>query len=1082
MALGQTEFPIRNFLGVNLKDAAERVRDNELTQAQNLYQASKGVLANRWGSVIDQSVIPMCSRISGLWRHHLANGERFTIYHCVPDSTVLPDNSTDLTLTDVTSTAGTIFGGGSVAKLYVCYSWIGRGMEQTYNTRTRAGFSGLTFPLTASNNTSHQSITLGGTGHLLQVTVPAFPTGITGANIFVARGTATEMTYMGTVTTSGGSLTVANYIGPVAAVDDTVELSTSIPVSGYTDASGLLAPGTYYIATGWVTDPDQEEGSGPQAPVFVPLQSGISPSVTGLTPSSAVPAVIHAGSGSLSDSTEYDFKLALIDTRTGDVLYVTDIFSGTTGGDDTTNNLAFTTPNIPSWASSSGGPTATWTVYFGSHGGTLYLANWFPDPPDASTGAYGTAALAQGIAGGVSFLQILPPYSANPTAPGSMLPAPGQPFYQMITLTTGQNAIQVTGPAEASTNGAKACYVFIGTQDPTRHPMTCVGIVGVGNDAALYNYLDIKSIPSHNAQSTPAMNTADVGQPMFWHQVNDGYIGGINYAVNPSLPVAARFGFLVASKNGGALQEVFPSRTNLYVSWIFSSNPGSVYAGGSTGSLQGQTLQDFPAFFPNPKTQNDLYKYASAAGFTQPFAWPYTVNDPVFAFLNGISYFANGIDLGWQTDGYTLGQMSCIQGPSPGNGIASGTLLPPVFSYISVFDAALVVGGALCGNLLYGCNANAPQNWAVGGAGTAQIFVAIGDSTGSGLTAIGVFTPENAAPQNSSDGGTNNPSSYLLSFKKVGIWMVNEINPPTSTTLAGVLSGQQPQVEIQTSGLVGCVANRSVQVTPIGTAFMGSDANIYLIKAIQQPIKIGTKIQNGLLHLVGNDAAMRACTAVYHDSHYKLSYPSPAAVAAGAPYVNDSEWWADLRTQDGDPITWVGPHAGRNIGPQIVLGGDNDNLTRLVADAALVRTYTADSISTLTDLDSSGNPKTVVLQARGKIHRFSTEAHLKRFFGAMIDAYFDTGFNNTVLLEFFADANYSDVNRTFSTGGAVWNSSDWDESLYSDQLWEGYSMLLPPPNLVGRTLQWRLTKSDQAPFVLAAITLFMATEARRYVH
>ena len=152
------EFPIKNLLGLNLRDSADKIDDKEFAGLQNVYQPTKGILAPRWGSALDSNTLPLASRIAGVWRHYAPNKERFTLYHCEPDATLIPDNTTDLTLSVLIDGLGNLGSGGGVVFRF-CYSWIGRGIEQTYNTKNRAGFGALVFPLNAWSNTSHQSVT-----------------------------------------------------------------------------------------------------------------------------------------------------------------------------------------------------------------------------------------------------------------------------------------------------------------------------------------------------------------------------------------------------------------------------------------------------------------------------------------------------------------------------------------------------------------------------------------------------------------------------------------------------------------------------------------------------------------------------------------------------------------------------------------------------------------------------------------------------------------------------------------------------------------------------------------------------------
>lgn len=910
------EVPIENFLGLNLRDSADKVKDNEFTVLQNVYQPTKGILARRFGSVSDQATgFDLVSRISGVWRHYAPNGDRVSIYHCIPDSTLLPDNTSDLTLADLNDSLGNIFAGGGVVTVRVCYSWIGRGMEQTYNTRNRASFPGSgSFPLNAWSNPAHQSITLGGTTHSLQVTCPAFPTGITGANVFYAIGTSTQMAYAGTITTSAGSLIIRENVATNGARDDAITGGSSYQATY--SASGTLKPGNYRVAMAWLIDNNRQEGS-------------------------------------------------------------TTIFGG------------------PSRMEVKGG-------------------GW-------------------------------------------------------VTVAEGQNAILITAPTANSANGANALYVFVGTNLETLIPLTCVGMVRVNGT------LKVNSIPSTNAQTAPFFQAPEAtgahgDSAIFTNSVNSQWIGSV--FANTQSKVQARGGFLLAKSAGGSIREIFPSRSHwdnvqtAVLTQIFSGDSWTSVPPGQLGYV------DLHNFWPNPRTQNDRFQSSQAGGgWTQPYTYARPPIDPNFCYQLGISYFANGADIPWMTDGYVLGQLA----PA---GAATQTLLPPPPRFITIFQSSLVAFGALNDNLLYMSNANAPQNWATGGTGTALRFVPIGDATGSGGTALGIFTPASEAPAS--------PSSLLIGFKKNGTWMIASVPDPTANALAAALS---PQLGVaaytgtpmqQISGRTGCVAYRTVIQTPIGTLFLGQDGNVYRISAIRDPLRIGWKIQNGLSHLVGNDAAMKLCTAVYHDNHYKLSYPSAAALLAN-PIINDSEFWADLRVDEESPITWVGPHQGRNIGPQVVLVGDSDDLSRLVADQGTVRTYTADSISTYADLAANGSAQAITAKIKSKIFRMGSSAHIKRFFGALLDMYIDESFSNNVLFEGWADVYYQQINRQLSNAGGVWDSSKFDQTFFADATWLPFSFLFNSTNLLGSNIQWQISTSDQAPFILAKTIMYVKPEKRRLI-
>lgn len=1003
------EFKVERLAGLNLKDAADKVADNEFTQLQNSWQPTKGAYQPRWGSSVDVGSIPLCSQISGVWRHYAQNKQKFSVYHCLPDSTALPDNTSDLVFQSLDNGLGNIFNGGSVVILRICYSWIGRGMEQTYNSKNRSGFPNPSlpgsFPVDAWINSGHQQYTLNANTSQLKITVPSFPSGVTGANIFVARGTSTQMTFVGTVTTSGGSMVFGEFISP-RCITNAVNISLA-PISPTTTPStsgGAVPDGNYtYLVT--------------------PLNQYGEALMTNLAGSTAV---VSGGGGSGSVGLSWPAATGVTGYR---------VYRKTTGG---------------SWSNSfitQIDTTATGTITM-----TDTNASGFPEAPPINLSNSDVVAYALSGSGnltpgtywiGVAYLTDTAVQEGLADPVSSVL-GTIPVFYQQVTVSGNQNTIRVVfNQIFFGGNGAKALYVFIGTQNPTLHPMAFSGFLRMVASTTF----DIMSIPTTNAQTSPGGVSADITLPFFNPVVNDGNTGGVGYAIGNT--VDSRFGFLVSKDGDGNIKEIFPSRTQLFLMRAFMST--SVYAGDNAVNPNAQLHN----FVPNIRTSND--KYLS----TQPYAWSPKVYDPMFCYQLGISYFANGTDIPWMTDGYTLGQLTCYA-------TTIQTQLPPVPRYIFAYQSGLIAAGY--DNQVYGSNANAPQNWSTGGNGSALRFVTIGDAVGSGVSALGIFTPATEAT------GTSAVGSFMTSFKKNGTWMIPSI--PDPTTVNGISGVGSPMVQV--SGRVGCVAYRTPTNTPLGLMFLGQDANVYLINRVAEPTKVGTKVQNALIHLVGNDTAMAQCTAVYHDNHYKLSYPSPTATKNGA--ANDSELWADLRTENGDPITWNGPHVGRSIGAQVVLAGDTDDFSRIICYPGYPQSGKADDQSTLSDyVPSTGRTTPVVEQIQSKIYRFGEAMHLKRCLGAFIDAYYDSNSTNVVLLEFFMDSAYHACNRTLSTGGALWDSAVWDQGRFSDAIWGGNSFMIDDNNLVGRTLQWRLTHSNPSMFILSSMTLLLKREKRRIV-
>lgn len=79
-------------------------------------------------------------------------------------------------------------------------------------------------------------------------------------------------------------------------------------------------------------------------------------------------AATSATAGSLSNSTQYDALLSVVDAKTGFETFVSAVFSGTTGAGAT--SIGVTVPALPSGASAG----STFNLYFGTHNGTLFLA------------------------------------------------------------------------------------------------------------------------------------------------------------------------------------------------------------------------------------------------------------------------------------------------------------------------------------------------------------------------------------------------------------------------------------------------------------------------------------------------------------------------------------------------------------------------------------------------------------------------------------------------------------------------------------------------------------------------------------
>jgi hypothetical protein len=253
-------FIVRNLAGVNRKDGADKVLDNQFYSLQNVVHTTKGLLYKRAGTTADLSSSDLygASKVTAIHRFYTPDKKRYTLYHCTPNSSSLAQPTSFSSSAEISG--GDIFNGGAATNLRFCYTWVGLGMESNYNSLTDASFvpvSGVGVDAWSQNG--HLVVLPSSNTKGIRVTVPAFPSGVKSANVFMARGTSTQMTYVGTIHDSAGSLDVKCYIGPSAAANDSITAGTVTAAGGY-DATAELGVGDYYISLAWVIDATIQEG------------------------------------------------------------------------------------------------------------------------------------------------------------------------------------------------------------------------------------------------------------------------------------------------------------------------------------------------------------------------------------------------------------------------------------------------------------------------------------------------------------------------------------------------------------------------------------------------------------------------------------------------------------------------------------------------------------------------------------------------------------------------------------------------------------------------------------------------------
>ncbi len=257
---------VRDFLGINRRDGAARASDREFLTIQNFFRKEKGVLYKRFGSTDDlqASDVPGCDRITAIQRHPVYPCPKSVLYHCTPTSTAITHpGSTGLTITEVTSASGTIFDAASAASrvVHFCYSYIGMGVESSWDARARAGYISYSgSDINAWDQLGLETWVLAASTNTLQVSHPsAFPSDVRAVNVFMSIGDPTDganrrnLVYVGTLKSTSDVLDVDVSIGAAAARADSFTAG-NFQVEARYDSTGDFPPGTYYVSLAWVAD------------------------------------------------------------------------------------------------------------------------------------------------------------------------------------------------------------------------------------------------------------------------------------------------------------------------------------------------------------------------------------------------------------------------------------------------------------------------------------------------------------------------------------------------------------------------------------------------------------------------------------------------------------------------------------------------------------------------------------------------------------------------------------------------------------------------------------------------------------
>lgn len=260
------------------------------------------------------------------------------------------------------------------------------------------------------------------------------------------------------------------------------------------------------------------------------------------------------------------------------------------------------------------------------------------------------------------------------------------------------------------------------------------------------------------------------------------------------------------------------------------------------------------------------------------------------------------------------------------------------------------------------------------------------------------------------------------------------------------------------SAVVGCVAWRTIQFTPIGTIFLSSDKQVYLITMDGNLIPIGSNIfsnrpeVNGLEDISTMNNAIPF--AIYHNGFYKLSIPSASVT------YNTVQFWLDCTRFHQHPRTglygpWFGPMMGQSISHGVVQNGPGDDGALMVGEAnASTGGYIYQADNTNAD---DGTAISMIYQTNyedaNRPDYYKTYKQFDAEF-ASVDGSLQTSFYDT-------PGVFSDGATTTLTSSSVY----WDDVYWDDFYWSGAGepmryQFVPTEKIIARNLSISLSYSS----------------------
>ena len=187
-------------------------------------------------------------------------------------------------------------------------------------------------------------------------------------------------------------------------------------------------------------------------------------------------------------------------------------------------------------------------------------------------------------------------------------------------------------------------------------------------------------------------------------------------------------------------------------------------------------------------------------------------------------------------------------------------------------------------------------------------LVSIGEGGAEGDPSVWPST--NVVRFDSSDGqpitGIGTIGPYIVLFKEQKTWVIHNLDTGANRKIADT---------------IGCVAQRSIVETALGTFFLTADQGIYLTNG-SKLTEMSFKVRPTILAI--EQAKRQNCAAIYSADHYYLSFPTPGSNTNNRTLDYDVQlkaWWLhDITANEWAVSTVGGENAPYAVTPGVSKG------------------------------------------------------------------------------------------------------------------------------------------------------------------